>query len=69
MNVFSAAVAIMAIIALTEISKKWLEARRRPPEDTERIQATLDDLRDRVETLERIVTDQRDVLRRKFDEL
>lgn len=69
MNIFSAAVAIMAIIALTEISKKWLEARRRPPEDAERIQTALDDLRERVETLERIVTDQRDALRRKFDEL
>lgn len=69
MNFFSAAVAIMAIIAVAEITKKWLEARRRRPEDLDRVEQALSDLRERVETLERIVTDQRETLRRKFDEL
>ncbi len=69
MNVFSAAVAIMAIIALTEISKKWLEARRRESQHDPRIRAELESLRDRVETLERIVTDRREGLRQRYDEL
>lgn len=69
MNFFSAAVAIMAIIAVTEITKKWLKTRQGQSRELDHIQQTLDDLRDRVETLERIVTDQRETLRRKFDEL
>ncbi|MGY6555978.1 MAG: hypothetical protein ACXIUM_15790 [Wenzhouxiangella sp.] len=69
MNFFSAAVAIMAIIAVTEITKKWLKARQARPEDLDRIEQTVESLRERVETLERIVTDQRETLRRKFDEL
>lgn len=69
MNFFSAAVAIMAIIAVTEITKKWLKARHSRPQDLDRLEQTVEDLRERVETLERIVTDQRETLRRKFDEL
>lgn len=69
MNFFSAAVAIIAIIAVAEITKKWLKTRQARPEDLGRLEQTLEELRERVETLERIVTDQRETLRRKFDEL
>lgn len=69
MNIFSFIVALTAMYLIYELGSKWLEARRRRPEEIERSEAALNDLRERVETLERIVTDQRETLRRKFDEL
>lgn len=69
MNIFSFIVALTAMYLIYELGSKWLEARRRRPEEIERSEAALNDLRQRVETLERIVTDQRETLRRKFDEL
>jgi len=69
MNVFSFVVALTAMYLVYELGTKWLEARRHRPEALERMEQSMADLRDRIETLERIVTDQRETLRRKFDEL
>ncbi len=69
MNFFSAAVAIAAILGIVSIGQKWVEARRHSAELETSVNDALADLRERIETLERIVTDQRETLRRKFDEL
>ena len=69
MNVFSFVVALTAMYLVYELGTKWLEARRHRPEELERMERTVDELRERVETLERIVTDQRETRRRKVDEL
>ncbi len=69
MNLFSAAVAIVAILGIVSISEKWIKARRSSDELASSVEEALSDLRERIETLERIVTDQRETLRRKFDEL
>lgn len=68
MNLYSAIVAIVAIWALVQVVRYWSESRRDAPGDrvdSEQIQA----LEDRIRTLERIVTDDRESLRRRFDEL
>lgn len=69
MNLFSALVAIIAILAVVTISRQWFEARHRNGLNDERLEQLDSELRERIETLERIVTDQRDELRRKFDEI
>ncbi len=69
MNVFSAMVAIAAILGVVAIAKAWFDAHRRGASDTERLDRIESEFRERIETLERIVTDQRDQLRRKIDEL
>ncbi|MFP4208423.1 MAG: hypothetical protein ACLFSC_07155 [Wenzhouxiangella sp.] len=69
MNFFSAAVAIVAILGIVSIGQKWVESRRHGAALEDSVNDALADLRERIETLERIVTDQRETLRRKFDEL
>jgi len=69
MNVFSAFVAIAAIYGVVRVSQHWFESRKVPPPDHERISQVEQELRERIETLERIVTDQRDQLKRQIDEL
>lgn len=69
MNLFSAAVAIAAILAIVSIAEKWIQSRRSAEALENSVEEALGELRERVETLERIVTDQRETLRRKFDEL
>lgn len=69
MNLFSALVAIAAIMGIVAISRYWFEARRNQAVDREHIERVEIELRERIETLERIVTDQRDQLRRKIDDL
>lgn len=69
MNVFSAMVAIAAILGIVAIARSWAEHRRVDGVARERFEAVERELRDRIETLERIVTDQREALRRKIDEL
>ncbi len=69
MNLFSALVAIVAIIAVVTISRQWFAARHKSGLDHERLEQLDGELRERIETLERIVTDQRDALRKKFDDL
>ncbi len=69
MNIFSAAVAIVAILGIVSIAEKWIKARRSADALSSSVDEALSELRERIETLERIVTDQRETLRRKFDEL
>lgn len=69
MNLFSAMVAIAAIIGVVAVSRYWFESRKRPEIDHERLDHVEQEFRDRIETLERIVTDQREQLKRKIDDL
>ncbi len=69
MNLFSAMVAIAAIIGIVAVSRYWFESRHRDGVDQERFDRLESELRERIETLERIVIDQREQLRRKIDEL
>jgi sensor domain CHASE-containing protein len=69
MNVFTAMVAIAAIIGVVAVSRHWLESRRLNGVDQERFERVETELRERIETLERIVTDQREKLRKQIDEL
>lgn len=69
MNLFSAMVAIAAIIGVVAVSRYWLESRRSQAADRKHLERVEIELRERIETLERIVTDQRDKLRKKIDDL
>lgn len=69
MNLFSAFVAIAAIYGVVRIAQYWFESRKVPPADHERMDRVERELRERIETLERIVTDQREQLKRQIDEL
>ncbi len=69
MNLFSAMVAIAAIIGIVAVSRYWFESRHRDGVDPERFEQLENELRERIETLERIVVDQREQLKRKIDEL
>src|SRR6056297_148599 len=64
MNVFSAAVAIVAIIGIVSLGRSWVESRQRNVKLEASVDEALTELRERIETLERIVTDQRETLRR-----
>ena len=69
MNVFSAMVAIAAIIGVVAVARHWFESRRSQGIDREHLDRVEAELRERIETLERIVTDQREELRKKIDDL
>ena len=69
MNFFSAFVAIAAIYGIVRIAQYWFESRRASPPDHARVDQLEEELRERIETLERIVTDQREQLKRQIDEL
>lgn len=69
MNLFSAMVAIAAIIGIVAITRYWLESRKSTGVDPERIDRMESELRERIETLEQIVTDQREKIRRQIDDL
>ncbi|NBB94023.1 MAG: hypothetical protein GVY32_12740 [Gammaproteobacteria bacterium] len=69
MNLFSALVAIAAIIGIVAVSRHWFESRRGRGIDREHLERVEIELRERIETLERIVTDQRDKLRKQIDDL
>jgi hypothetical protein len=69
MNVFSAMVSIAAILGIVAIARAWADARKHHNPDNQRLDELENEFRQRIETLERIVTDQRDELRRKIDEL
>jgi len=71
MNLYSAFVAIVAIWAVVQISRHWTERRRHDESQAgngER-EAALERIEERVRNLERIVTDDREALKRRFDEL
>jgi len=69
MNLFAALVAITAIIGFVLISRHWLESRRSRSACQARLDQIEDEFRKRIETLERIVTDRREALRKQIDEL
>jgi predicted DNA-binding transcriptional regulator len=69
MNVFSAFVAIAAILGIVAIARAWLDARSARGQDHQRLDKLETEFRERIETLERIVTDQREQLKRQIDDL
>ena len=69
MNLFSAMVAITAILGVVAVARYWFESRHSDKVDGERLDRLENELRERIETLERIVVDQREQLKRKIDEL
>ncbi|RFF28710.1 MULTISPECIES: hypothetical protein [unclassified Wenzhouxiangella] len=69
MNLFSAMVAIAAIIGIVAVSRYWFESRHSQAVEREHFERVETELRERIETLERIVTDQREKLRKKIDDL
>lgn len=69
MNVFSATIAIVAICAIVLICRAWFESRQSGGIDRDHFDRVERELRERIETLERIVTDQREKLRKQIDEL
>jgi predicted DNA-binding transcriptional regulator len=69
MNVFSAMVAIAAILGVVSIAQAWVKSRQYAAPDYKRLDSIESEFRERIETLERIVTDQREQLRRQIDEL
>jgi predicted DNA-binding transcriptional regulator len=69
MNVFSAMVAIAAILGVVSIAQAWVKSRHSAAPEHKRLDSIEREFRERIETLERIVTDQREQLRRQIDEL
>lgn len=71
MNIYSAIVTIFALWAVVRVSQHWAEGRRaaRQEGDDDPRAAEIERLEQRVRTLERIVTDDSERLRHKFDEL
>lgn len=69
MNIFSAMVSIAAILGVVAIARAWTDARKHTMGDDRRLDRIETEFRERIETLERIVTDQREQLRRQIDEL
>ncbi|MEN1728233.1 MAG: hypothetical protein AAGJ52_07305, partial [Pseudomonadota bacterium] len=61
--------AIAAILGVVRIAQYWFESRKPVPFDQCRLDEVERELRERIETLESIVTDQREKLRRQIDEL
>ena len=73
MAVFEMVVWIVAISCLTGVLTEYFKTRRKEADGTpvpdDDVLAELDELRERVETLEAIVTDQKRQLRDEFDSL
>lgn len=71
MNLYSALVAAFAIWAVVRITQHWLAARNNNEsgEQAEHHKAEIDRLEARVRTLEKIVTDDRESLARRIDDL
>lgn len=71
MNLWTALVAIVAIWGIVAIVQHWSRARRIENADglDQRLDALEKELKERIQTLEKIVTDDRDDLARRFDDL
>lgn len=71
MNIYSALVAVVAIWAVVRITQHWLAARRdaRAGAESGQHKQELERLESRVRTLERLVTDERESLARRIDDL
>ena len=70
MNFWTAMVAIAGICGIVAITRYKMELRNRPEpkEDAEQAE-TVRRLEERIQTLERIVTDDKEALKRRFDDL
>lgn len=70
MNFWTAMVVIVGIVGIVQIARYKVEAGKSdgPREDPE-ARATIRRLEDRVQILERIVTDDKETLKRRIDEL
>jgi len=68
MNLYSAIVAVVALWAVVRITQIWLQGRAQSDRADPR-QAEIEQLEQRVRTLERLATDQSETLKRKFDDL
>lgn len=73
MSFWSAIVTIVIIACLTGIVMSWIDAQKTRGQNRDdldkRIGEIESEFRDRVQTLERIVTDERSDLKRQFDDL
>ena len=71
MNIYSAVVSVFAIWAVVRITQYWLGSRRdaRTGAESVRDKQELEKLESRVRTLERLVTDDRESLSRRIDDL
>ena len=71
MNIYSAVVAVFAIWAVVRVTQHWLGARRDAQAGAESGQQKqkMEQLESRVRTLERLITDDRESLARKIDDL
>ena len=71
MNLYSAMVAIFALWAIVRITQHWVDGHRaaRQNGDSSTRDAEIERLEERVRTLGRIVTDDSNRLRHKFDEI
>jgi len=71
MNMYSAIVAVFAIWAIVRITQHWLGARRdaRAGAESGLHKQELEQLESRVRTLERLITDDRETLARRIDDL
>lgn len=70
MNIYSSIVAVFAIWAIVRITQHWLAGRRDARDDARsEHRRELEQLESRVRTLERLVTDDRESLARRIDDL
>ena len=70
MNLWTALVAIAGIIGIVQITRYRIESRRTEPSEADpEARETIRRLEERVNTLERIVTDDKEALKRRFDDL
>ncbi|HEX7061482.1 MAG TPA: hypothetical protein VF200_05895 [Woeseiaceae bacterium] len=72
MNVFTFVFLIVTVSLCAGVIKTWLEQRKGRDQTAEEIEQTLariDGLEERIEVLERIITDKRVDLRQRIDEL
>lgn len=71
MNIYSAIVAVFAIWAIVRITQHWLASRRdaRAGNEAGQHKQEFEQLESRVRTLERLVTDDRESLSRRIDDL
>jgi len=70
MNLWTALVAIAGIIGIVQITRYRMESRRAEASEADpQAHETIRSLEERVKTLEGIVTDDKEALKRRFDDL
>lgn len=71
-NVFTFVVIIVIVVSLSELAKTYLKQRDRKPDPNEDLEETLlkiEALEERIQVLERIVTENRYDLKKEIDNL